>query len=60
MAEEMEKINAIFRLHEEKEKTASQKKKRGQRFAYRDIHYGKDRISAYAASVGRTRRSKRL
>ena len=26
MAEEMEKINAIFRLHEEKEKTASQKK----------------------------------
>jgi len=27
MAEEMEKINAIFRLHEEKEKTASQKKK---------------------------------
>lgn len=26
MAEEMEKINAIFRLHEEKEKTASQEK----------------------------------
>ena len=26
MAEEMEKINEIFRLHEEKEKTASQKK----------------------------------
>ena len=26
MAEEMDKINAIFRLHEEKEKTASQKK----------------------------------
>ena len=42
MAEEMEKINAIFRLHEEKEKTASQKKK------------GDSALHAAASATGKT------